>query len=91
MSRESKVSPTLTTNTSSNDDENDDDNDNEYNNLLCDMGLVYASLCGNKEACSSLEHSMETMNGYKETVGELESYIENSMMRFNLPISSSKS
>jgi hypothetical protein len=61
MARASKVSPTLTTNTSSNDDDNDDDN--EYNNLLCEMGLVYASLCGNKEACASLEHSMETMNG----------------------------
>jgi hypothetical protein len=86
MARESKVSPTLTTNTSSNDDDNDDDNDNhnEYNNLLRDMGLVYASLCGNKEARASLEHSMETMNGYKETIGELESYIENSRMRFNL-------
>jgi hypothetical protein len=86
MARESKVSPTLTTNTSSNDDDNDDDNDNdnEYNNLLRDMGLVCASLCGNKEARASLEHSMETMNGYKETIGELESYIENSRMRFNL-------
>jgi chromosome segregation ATPase len=86
MARESKVSPTLTTNTSSNDDDNDDDNDNdnEYNNLLREMGLVYASLCGNKEARASLEHSMENMNGYKETIGELESYIENSRMRFNL-------
>jgi hypothetical protein len=86
MARESKVSPTLTSKTSSNDDDNDDDNDNdnEYNNLLCDMGLVYASLCENKEARASLEHSMETMNGYKETIGELESYIENSRMRFNL-------
>jgi hypothetical protein len=85
MARESKVSPTLTTNTSSNDDDNDDDNDNdnENNNLLCEMGLVYASLFGNKEARASLEHSMETMNGYKETIRELESYIENSRMRFN--------
>jgi hypothetical protein len=80
MARGSKVSPTLTPNTSS----NDDDNDDEYNNLLREMGLVYASLRGNKEARSSLDHSMETMNGYKETIGELESHIENGRMRFNL-------
>jgi hypothetical protein len=57
MARGSKVSPTLTPNTSS----NDDDNDDEYNNLLREMGLVYASLRGNKEARSSLEHFLETM------------------------------
>jgi hypothetical protein len=50
----------LTPNTSSNDESDDDDDD-----LLCDMGILYASFRGNKEAHASLEHSMETMNKYK--------------------------
>ncbi|KAK1598496.1 hypothetical protein QYE76_048264 [Lolium multiflorum] len=44
MANGSKVSPTLTPNTSSNDESDDGDNDEEYNTLLHDMGMVYASL-----------------------------------------------
>jgi hypothetical protein len=73
----SKVSPTFTPNTSSNDESDDDDNDEEYNTLLHDMGMVYASLHGNKEARANLEHSMENLNKYKQTIVELESHIEN--------------
>ena len=46
--------------------------------------MVYASLRGNKEARARLEHSMETMNKYRETIEELESHIENRRMRVNL-------
>ena len=68
-------------NTSSNDE---DDEDEEYNSLLQEMGMVYASLRGNKEARASLEHSMETINKYRETIVELESHIENRRIRVNL-------
>ncbi|KAK1677045.1 hypothetical protein QYE76_037893 [Lolium multiflorum] len=44
MANGSKVSPTLTPNTSSNDESDDDDNYEEYNTLLHDMGMVYTSL-----------------------------------------------
>ncbi|KAK1697398.1 hypothetical protein QYE76_014095 [Lolium multiflorum] len=44
MANGSKVSPTLTPNTSSNDESNDDDNDEEYNILVHNMAMVYASL-----------------------------------------------
>ncbi|KAK1684017.1 hypothetical protein QYE76_044865 [Lolium multiflorum] len=44
MAKGSKVSPTLTPNTSSNDENDDDDNDEEYNTLVHDMAMVYASL-----------------------------------------------
>ena len=88
MARGSKVTPTLNPNTSSNDesdnDDDDDDEDEEYNSLLQEMGMVYASLRGNKEARARLEHSMETMNKYRETIEELESHIENRRMRVNL-------
>jgi predicted nucleic acid-binding Zn-ribbon protein len=65
-------------------DDDDNDNGEEYKALLHEMGLVYASLRGNKEARASLEHSMENMNKYKETIEELESHIENGRKRFNL-------
>ncbi|KAK1602377.1 hypothetical protein QYE76_037176, partial [Lolium multiflorum] len=44
MANGSKVSPTLTPNTSSNDESDDDDNDEEYNILVHNMAMVYASL-----------------------------------------------
>ncbi|KAK1692239.1 hypothetical protein QYE76_008936 [Lolium multiflorum] len=44
MANGSKVSPTLTPNTSSNDENDDDDNDEEYNTLVHNMAMVYASL-----------------------------------------------
>ncbi|KAK1680791.1 hypothetical protein QYE76_041639 [Lolium multiflorum] len=44
MTNGSKVSPTLTPNTSSNDESDDDDNDEEYNILVHNMAMVYASL-----------------------------------------------
>ncbi|KAK1633069.1 hypothetical protein QYE76_007384, partial [Lolium multiflorum] len=44
MANGSKVSPTLTPNTSSNDESDDDDNDEEYNTLVHNMAMIYASL-----------------------------------------------
>ncbi|KAK1620416.1 hypothetical protein QYE76_025933 [Lolium multiflorum] len=44
MANGSKVSPTLTPNTSSNDENDDDDNDEKYNILVHNMAMVYASL-----------------------------------------------
>ncbi|KAK1679018.1 hypothetical protein QYE76_039866 [Lolium multiflorum] len=44
MANGSKVSPTLTPNTSSNDESDDDDNDEEYNTLVHNMATIYASL-----------------------------------------------
>ncbi|KAK1696745.1 hypothetical protein QYE76_013442 [Lolium multiflorum] len=44
MANGSKVSPTLTPNTSSNDESDDDDNDEEYNILVHNMAMIYASL-----------------------------------------------
>ena len=84
MANGSKVSPTLTPNTSSNDESDDDDNDEEYNTLVHNMAMVYASLHGNKEARANLEHSMDTLNKYRETIVELESHVENGEMRFTL-------
>ena len=80
------MSPTLNPDTSSNDESDDDENDNdeEYNALVNEMRFVYASLRGNKEARSNVEHSMETINKYKETILDLESHIENRRLRVNL-------
>ena len=79
MANGPKVTPTLNTDTSSNNESDDDDNDDdeEYNALVNEMGFVYDSLRGNKEARANVEHSMETMNKYKETILELDSHIEN--------------
>ena len=86
MANGPKVTPTLNPDTSSNDESDDDENDNdeEYNALVNEMGFVYASLRGNKEARANVEHSMETINKYKETIVELESHVQNRRMRFNL-------
>ena len=54
-----KVTPTLNPDMSSNDesdDDDDNDNDEEWDSLLQEMGIVYASLRGNKEAHASLKH-----------------------------------
>ena len=45
---------------------------------------MYASRRGNNEARANVEHSMETINKYKETILELEFHIENRRLRVNL-------
>jgi hypothetical protein len=78
MAKESKVTPTLSPNTSSNDKSDDvHDVDEDTKALVHEMGFVYACLRGNNTSRASLENFMETLHKHKEIIGELECHIEN--------------
>jgi hypothetical protein len=84
MASGSKVTHTLNSNTSPFDESDDDDNDDDNEAFLHEMGIVYASLRGNNDACAKVEHLMETLFEHKETIKELNSLINEGKRRFNL-------
>jgi archaellum component FlaC len=83
MASGSKVTPTLTPDTSTN-DESDDDIDDDNEAFLHEMGIVYASLWGNNDARAKVKHLMETLFEHKETIKELNSLVNEGKRRFNL-------
>jgi hypothetical protein len=83
MASGSKVTPTLNRDTSPN-DESDDDIDDDNEAFLHDMGIVYASLCGNNDARAKFKNLMETLFEHKETIKELNSLVNEGKWRFNL-------
>ena len=91
MARGSKVTPTLNPNISPNDESDDDADgedvdgkDDDNNAFLHGMGIVYASLRGNNNACVKIEYLMDTVFKHKETIKELNSLVNEVKRRFNL-------
>jgi hypothetical protein len=83
MASGSKVTPTLNPNTSPY-EESDGNDDDDTKAFLHDMGIVYASLCGNNDARAKVKHLMETLFEHKDTIKELNSLINEGKQRFNL-------